>query len=134
MLVTDPIADMLARIRNAMLARHEHVSIPGSGIKRRIAEILEAEGFVSTAVWVEPAKGSPQGRIDIKLKWDGRVPVIDGLKRISRPGCRVYAGRDDIPEIRSGLGVAVVSTSRGIMTSKDARRAGVGGEGLFAVW
>ena len=134
MLVTDPIADMLARIRNAMLARHEHVSIPGSGIKRRIAEILEAEGFVSTAVWVEPAKGSPQGRIDIKLKWDGRDPVIDGLKRISRPGCRVYAGRDDSPEVRSGLGVAVVSTSRGIMTNKDARRAGVGGEVLFAVW
>ena len=134
MLVSDPVADMLARIRNAMLADHEHVSIPGSGIKRRIAEILEAEGFVSTAVWVEPTKGSPQGRIDIKLKWDGREPVIDGLKRISKPGCRVYAGRDDMPEVRNGLGVAIVSTSRGVMTNKDARRAGVGGEVLCAVW
>ena len=134
MLVSDPVADMLARIRNAMLADHEHVSIPGSGMKRRIAEILEAEGFVSTAVWVEPTKGTPQGRIDIKLKWDGREPVIDGLKRISKPGCRVYAGRDDMPEIRNGLGVAIVSTSRGVMTNKDARRAGVGGEILCAVW
>ena len=134
MLVTDPVADMLARIRNAMLADHEHVSIPGSKTKRRIAEILEAEGFVSTAVWVEPTKGNPQGRIDIKLKWDGRDPVIDGLKRISRPGCRVYAGRDDMPEIRNGLGVAIVSTSRGVMTNKDAKVAGVGGEVLCAIW
>jgi small subunit ribosomal protein S8 len=134
MLVSDPVADMLARIRNAMLARHEHLSIPGSGIKRRIAEILEAEGFVSTAVWVEPTKDNPQGRIDIKLKWDGREPVIDGLKRISKPGCRVYAGRDDMPEIRNGLGLAIVSTSRGVMTNKDARRAGVGGEVLCAIW
>ena len=134
MLVTDPVADMLARIRNAMMARHEHVSIPGSRMKRRIAEILESEGFVSTAVWVEPTETTPQGRIDIKLKWDGRDPVIDGLKRISKPGCRVYAGRDDMPEVRNGLGVAIVSTSRGIMTNKDARRAGVGGEVLCSVW
>jgi small subunit ribosomal protein S8 len=134
MMVTDPIADMLARIRNAMMARHEHVSIPGSRMKRRISEILEAEGFVSTAVWVEPQDKFPQGRIDIKLKWDGRDPVIDGIKRISKPGCRVYAGRDDIPKVRNGLGVAVVSTSRGVMTCKDARRAGVGGEVLFTVW
>jgi small subunit ribosomal protein S8 len=134
MLVTDPVADMLARIRNAMMARHEHVSIPGSRMKRRIAEILESEGFVSTAVWVDPTETAPQGRIDIKLKWDGRDPVIDGLKRISKPGCRVYAGRDDMPEVRNGLGVAIVSTSRGIMTNKDARRAGVGGEVLCSVW
>ena len=134
MLVTDPVADMLARIRNAMLAKHEHVSIPGSRIKRRIAEILEAEGFVSTAVWVEPTKGAPQGRIDIKLKWDGREPIIDGLKRISKPGRRVYAGHDNLPEIRSGLGVAIVSTSRGVMTNKDAKRASLGGEVLCAVW
>jgi small subunit ribosomal protein S8 len=134
MLVTDPVADMLARIRNAMMARHEHVSIPGSRMKRRIAEILESEGFVSTAVWVEPTSAAPQGRIDIKLKWDGRDPVIDGLKRISKPGCRIYAGRDDMPEVRNGLGVAIVSTSRGIMTNKDARRAGVGGEVLCSVW
>jgi small subunit ribosomal protein S8 len=134
MLVTDPVADMLARIRNAMMARHEHVSIPGSRMKRRIAEILESEGFVSTAVWVDPTETAPQGRIDIKIKWDGRDPVIDGLKRISKPGCRVYAGRDDMPEVRNGLGVAIVSTSRGIMTNKDARRAGVGGEVLCSVW
>ena len=89
---------------------------------------------MSAAVWVEPAKGSPQGRIDIKLKWDGRDPVIDGLKRISKPGRRVYAGSSDLPEIRSGLGIAIVSTSRGVMTNKDAKRASLGGEVLCAVW
>jgi len=134
MLVNDPVADMLARIRNAAQAHHEHVSIPGSRIKRRIAEILESEGFISTAVWVEPSGGEPQGRIDIKLKWDGRDPVIDGMKRISKPGRRVYAGSSDLPEIRSGLGVAIVSTSRGVMTNKEARRQGIGGEVLCAVW
>ena len=134
MMITDPIADMLARLRNAIMAKHEHVSIPGSRVKRRIAEILEAEGFVSTAVWVEPSTKFPQGRIDIKLKWDGKESIVDGLKRISKPGRRVYAGRDGLPTVRNGLGISIVSTSRGVMSDKDARRAGIGGEVLCSVW
>jgi small subunit ribosomal protein S8 len=134
MMVSDPIADMLTRIRNAIMARHEQINLPGSKMKRRIAEILEAEGYVSGVEWEQPRTGLPQGSLTITLKWDGRDSVIDGLKRISTPGCRIYAGRNDIPRVRNGLGVSIVSTSRGLMTDRDARTAGIGGEVLCSVW
>jgi len=134
MMVSDPIADMLARIRNAIMARHEQLNLPGSKMKRRIAEILEAEGYVSRVDWEQPRAGLPQGTLTITLKWDGRENVIDGMKRVSTPGCRIYAGRNDLPKVRNGLGVSIVSTSRGLMTDRDARRAGIGGEVLCSVW
>jgi small subunit ribosomal protein S8 len=134
MMVSDPIADMLARIRNAIMARHEQLNLPGSKMKRRIAEILEAEGYISRVDWEQPRAGLPQGALTITLKWDGRDSVIDGMKRVSTPGCRIYAGRNDLPKVRNGLGVSIVSTSRGLMTDRDARRAGIGGEVLCSVW
>jgi small subunit ribosomal protein S8 len=131
-MVNDPVADMLTRIRNATMARHRHVAMPGSKIRRRIAEILKEEGFVEDYKWTEDAK---QGVLHIELRYDDRgTCVIEGLRRLSRPGRRNYAGSESIPRIRSGLGIVIVSTSHGVMTGRDARAKGIGGEVLCAVW
>jgi len=130
--MTDPISDMLTRIRNALLARHSVVAIPASTLKLRIAEILEAEGFIK-GYRVE--SDDTQGKIFVDLKYlPDNSGAIAGLKRVSRPGLRRYEGCDGIPKVRAGLGVAIVSTSKGVMTDHDARRAGVGGEILCEVW
>lgn len=130
--VTDPIADLLTRIRNGLIARHETVRIPHSRVKLQIGELLVQEGYVDD---VEVVPGGPQPDISVTLKYTlERRPAITGLRRVSRPGLRVYAGRRDLPRVQGGLGVAVISTSRGVMTDQDARRAGVGGEVLCEVW
>jgi small subunit ribosomal protein S8 len=131
MSMTDPIADMLARIRNALRAGHRTVIIPGSKTKRRIAEILQQEGYVEGYEWKEDGR---QGQIDIQLRWVGDQPAIEGIARVSRPGQRRYAGSKEIPQVRNGLGIMVVSTPRGLMTDRAARRAGVGGELICSVW
>ena len=131
-MMTDPIADMLARIRNALMARHKTVEIPASRMKREIARILKEEGYIEDYEFV--AEG-PQGKIVITLKYDeNRRPVIAGLKRVSKPGRRVYAGVKKLPRVLGGLGIAIISTSQGIMTDHEARRRGVGGEILCEVW
>jgi small subunit ribosomal protein S8 len=130
--MTDPIADMLTRIRNANMALHPVVEIPGSKIKRNLAEILKAEGFIKDYEWIEDNK---QGILRIHLKYGAnRQRVITGLKRISKPGLRVYAGKDELPKVLGGLGIAVISTSQGLVTDKVARKLGVGGEVICYVW
>lgn len=129
--ITDPIADMLTRIRNAMTARHDVVQVPPSRMKLEIAKILKNEGFITD---FELDKKAPH-QLRLQLRYGERkTAVITGLRRISRPGLRIYRGRTEIPRVRGGLGVAILSTSRGIMTDRDARRAGVGGEVLCFVW
>lgn len=132
MVVSDPIADMLTRIRNANTARHDSVEIPASNIKREIAEILKNEGFIRDVEYIEDNK---QGIVRIFLKYspDNRR-VISGLKRISKPGLRVYAKSEEIPRVLGGLGIALVSTSQGVMTDRQARSRKVGGEVLAYVW
>ncbi|HEX2236148.1 MAG TPA: 30S ribosomal protein S8 [Actinomycetota bacterium] len=132
MTMTDPIADMLTRIRNASTAAHEEVSIPASKIKESIARILVEEGFVEGYEIVEQA---PQPAIVMRLRYDdGRESAIAGISRVSKPGRRVYRPATDLPRVLGGLGVAIVSTSRGVMSDKQARRARVGGEVLAYVW
>ena len=132
MVMTDPIADMLTRIRNANLVGHEKVEIPASNVKRAIANILKEEGFIRDAEFIPDNK---QGMIRVFLKYGpNNERVITGLKRISKPGRRVYAKNDAVPRVLGGLGLAILSTSRGIMTDKDARRNGVGGEVICYVW
>ncbi|MCA0989430.1 MULTISPECIES: 30S ribosomal protein S8 [Bacillales] len=132
MVMTDPIADMLTRIRNANTVRHEKLELPASNSKRNIAEILKREGFVRDVEIVEDNK---QGIIRIFLKYgSNNERVITGLKRISKPGLRVYAKADEVPRVLGGLGIALVSTSKGIMTDKEARQQQVGGEVLAYVW
>ncbi len=135
MSTTDPIADMLTRIRNAIMAGHSYVVVPGSKIKVAIAGILKDEGFIENC---DVTKDRPQPMIRIWLKYAGdrkdRRSVITGLRRISKPGRRVYTGKEDIPWVLSGMGTAVLSTSKGIMTGKKARRLGVGGEVLCHIW
>lgn len=132
MVMTDPIADMLTRIRNANLVGHEKVEVPGSNIKRAIAEILKREGFVRDAEFIADDK---QGVIRLFLKYGkGQERVITGLKRISKPGLRVYVNHDNIPRVLGGLGVALISTSSGIVTDKEARKLSVGGEVLCYIW
>ncbi|MCL6444699.1 MAG: 30S ribosomal protein S8 [Alicyclobacillus sp.] len=132
MVMTDPIADMLTRIRNANQVGHERVEIPGSNIKRAIAEILKREGFIRDAEFIADGK---QGVIRLFLKYGkNQERVITGLKRISKPGLRVYANHDNIPRVLGGLGVAILSTSQGILTDKEARRLRIGGEVLCYVW
>ncbi|OUM87976.1 MAG: 30S ribosomal protein S8 [Bacillus thermozeamaize] len=132
MSMTDPIADMLTRIRNAVLVRHEKVEIPASKMKRRIAEILKEEGFIKDAEFIDDGK---QGIIRIFLKYGpNNEPVITGLKRISKPGLRVYAKHEELPRVLRGLGIAIISTSQGVMTDKQARRAGIGGEVICYIW
>ena len=130
--ITDPIADMLTRIRNANTAKHETVSVPASKIKVAIAKILLDEGYISGYDVIEDGL---QGVIKITLKYGAnKTKVISGLKRVSKPGLRVYAGKDELPRVLRGLGIAIISTSKGIMTDKEARKNHVGGEVLAFVW
>lgn len=130
--ITDPVGDLLTRVRNGLHARHGEVSIPHSRLKAQIAEILVREGYLSD---VEIIPSGVQSSIKITLKYTPeRRPVILGLKRISKPGLRVYRGRGELPKVQGGLGVAILSTSHGVMTDRDAKRTGVGGEILCEVW
>jgi small subunit ribosomal protein S8 len=129
--VSDPIADMLTRIRNASRARHEEVVVPSSRTKLAIARILKDEGFIEDFA---EARDGPRNVMRIKLKYVGRVPVVSGLRRISKPGLRVYAAKTDIPRVLGGLGLVIVSTSQGIMTGVEARKGQLGGEILAYVW
>ena len=133
MQITDPIADMLTRIRNANNAKHESVNVPASKLKLAIAKILFEEGYIKSYQFVEDGN---QGVIKITLKYvNGKQqPVIAGLKRISKPGLRVYAKSEELPKVLGGLGIAIISTSRGIMTDREARKQGVGGEVLAYIW
>jgi small subunit ribosomal protein S8 len=130
--VSDPIADMLTRIRNASRARHTEVVVPASRTKRQIARILKDEGFIEEVMEAQDG-GHPTLRITLKYV-GGKAPVVSGLKRISKPGLRVYAGKTDIPRVLGGLGIVIVSTSQGIMTGAQARKAQLGGEVLAFVW
>jgi small subunit ribosomal protein S8 len=130
--VSDPIADMLTRVRNASRARHTEVIVPASRTKREIARILKEEGFIAD---VREERAGPAQMLRIELKYvDGKVPVVSGLKRISKPGLRVYAQKTDIPRVLGGLGVVIVSTSKGIMTGSQAKQAQLGGEILAYIW
>ena len=130
---TDPIADMLTRIRNANSSKHKTVDIPASNMKLGIAEILFREGYIKS--FEEIKEENNQGIIRITLKYDEKGKrVIDGLRRISKPGLRVYASKEELPQVLNGLGIAIVSTSKGIMTDKEARKEGLGGEVLAYVW
>ena len=132
MQITDPIADMLTRIRNANSAKHDSVDVPASNMKKAIAEILLAEGYIKNYQIIDDGT---QGVIRITLKYNaGKEKVIQGLRRVSKPGLRVYAGADELPKVLKGLGIAIISTSKGIMTDKKAREAHVGGEVLAFVW
>ena len=130
--ITDPVADMLTRIRNASTAKHETVDIPASNMKKAIAQILVDEGFVKNFQVIDDGK---QGVIRMTLKYgENRVPVITGMRRVSKPGLRIYSNCEDMPKVMKGLGIAIVSTSKGVMTDKAARKANVGGEVLAFVW
>ena len=130
--ITDPIADMLTRIRNANNAKHDTVDVPASNMKKAIAQILLDEGYIKNFQLIDDGT---QGVIRVTLKYGaGKEKVISGLRRVSKPGLRVYAGADELPKVLRGLGIAVVSTSKGVMTDKAARKAHVGGEVLAFVW
>ena len=129
--ITDPIADMLTRIRNANAQRHDTVDVPSSKLKKAIAQILLDEGYIKS---FEEIEDNSQGTIRITLKYVNKQKVISGLKRISKPGLRVYASKDELPKVRDGLGIALISTSKGIMTDKKARQEGIGGEVLAYIW
>ena len=130
--MTDPIADMLTRIRNGLTVKHETVEIPASNIKKAIAKILLEEGYVKNVEFIEEGV---QGTIKITLKYAGKnTKVITGLKRISKPGLRIYAGAEELPKVLNGMGIAVISTSKGVMTDKQARAAKLGGEVLAYIW
>ena len=129
--VTDTIADMLTRIRNANQMRYEEVTVPASNVKKEIAKILKNEGFIKDYKIVSD---DAQGTIVLTLKYNEKERVITGLKRISKPGLRVYAKNDEIPKVLNGLGIAIISTSKGIMTDKEARKQNIGGEVLAYIW
>ena len=132
MVVNDPVADMLTRIRNALIVRHDSITVPASNMKKAIAKILLDEGYVKSVDYIDDGL---QGQIKIVLKYaQGKQSVITGLKRISKPGLRVYAKSDAIPKVLGGLGIAIHSTSKGLMTDKEARSQGVGGEVLAYIW
>ena len=132
MQTTDSIADMLTRIRNASSAKHDSVKIPASNMKKAIAQILVDEGYIKGFKVEDDGK---QGMIEIMLKYgQNKTAAITGLRRVSKPGLRIYSGCEDMPKVMKGLGIAIVSTSKGVMTDKDARKAHVGGEGLAVVW
>ncbi len=131
MQMSDVIGDMLTRIRNANDAKHLTVDIPASNMKKAIADILVAEGYIKNYQIVEDGK---QGIIRLTLKYNGKEKVIKGLRRVSKPGLRIYASCEDMPRVMNGLGIAVVSTSKGIMTDKEARKKNVGGEVLAYIW
>jgi small subunit ribosomal protein S8 len=131
-MMTDPIADMLTRIRNGLQAKHDTVRIPASGLKKEIARILSEEGFVGD---VKADEGEHGRDIEVALRYtDGRVPVIRRIERVSKPGRRVYCGKDNVPAVLNGLGVAIVSTSQGVLTDRRCRELGVGGEVICRVW
>jgi small subunit ribosomal protein S8 len=129
--VTDQIADMLTRIRNANLARHDHVLVPASKLKLEVAKILKAQGYIQKYDLIDDKR---QGQIRIHLRYVQRDPVISGLRRISRPGVRIYVNSERIPRVQGGLGIAVLSTSQGVLTDREARRRKIGGEVLCYVW
>lgn len=129
--MTDPIADMLTRIRNAVMARHTRVLIPASKMKLAIARILKDEGYIKD---FDLLKDNPQGTLRIALKYVDKRPVLTQLKRVSRPGLRVYTKRDDIPRVRGGLGTAIISTPQGVMTGRRAYQLGLGGEVICYIW
>ena len=129
--ITDPIADMLTRIRNANNARHDTVDVPASNMKKSIAQILLDEGYIKS---FQVEDDGVQGMIHITLKYNGKDKVITGLRRVSKPGLRVYVGADELPRVLNGLGIAILSTSKGVMTDKAARANHVGGEVLAFVW
>ncbi len=133
MQITDTIADMLTRIRNASSAKHDSVDIPASNMKKAIAQILVDEGYVKNYQVIEDGK---QGTIRITLKYQGpsKTPVLMGLRRVSKPGLRIYSSSEDMPKVMKGIGTAIVSTSKGVMTDKKARKENVGGEVLAFVW
>ena len=131
MQITDPIADMLTRIRNANAARHATVDVPASKMKKAIAEILLDEGYIKN---FELTPDGGQGTIKITLKYNDKEQVIKGLRRVSKPGLRIYVGAEDLPRVLKGLGIAIISTSKGVMTDKKARAANIGGEVLAFVW
>jgi len=131
-MMTDPVADLLTRVRNAANANHRSVDVPSSKLKREIARVLAEERFIDNFAYYDDGK---QGQLRLYLRYTtGNASLIKGLRRMSKPGLRRYAGKGELPRIRRGLGVAIVSTSRGVMTDRDARRAGVGGEILCSVW
>ena len=132
MQITDSIADLLTRIRNASSAKHETVDIPASNIKKAIAQILVDEGYVKGFTVIEDGK---QGVIRMTLKYgEGKTPIITGLRRVSKPGLRIYSNVEDMPKVMKGLGIAIVSTSKGVMTDRQARKENVGGEILAFIW
>ena len=131
MTMTDPIADYLTRVRNALRAKHKRVDIPASNLKRELTKLLVDQNYVASFT---EFKEGPQGTLRVQLKYHDAEPVIAGLRRVSTPGLRVYASADDVPRVLGGLGIAVVSTSRGLMTDKQARAAHVGGEVLCEIW
>ena len=132
MSMTDPIADMLTRIRNASRSKHKTVDVPASNLKKSIADILFKEGYIKS---FELISNENQGIIRITLKYDEKgTRVIDGIKRISKPGLRVYANKEELPKVLNGLGTAIISTSQGLKTDKEAREAGIGGEVLAYIW
>jgi small subunit ribosomal protein S8 len=131
MVVTDPIADMLTRIRNANIVRSKSVDVPASNIKKELARLLKEEGYIQDYELIDDQR---QGLIRIQLKFNGKDRIITGLKRISKPGLRVYVEKDQIPKVLGGLGIAILSTSKGVMTDKSARQLGIGGEVLCYVW
>ena len=135
MTMTDPISDMLTRIRNSTLRQHESLSLPHSGMKERLAEVLKQEGYIED---YQIMPDTPQSVLRLRLKYIGdrrhRQSVITGLKRVSTPGRRVYVGKDEIPWVRSGMGTAIMTTSKGIVTGQQARRLGVGGEVICEIW
>ena len=131
-MMTDPIADMLTRIRNAGLARHDRTELPASRLKAAVAQILKSEGFISD---VRPSEGDGEKKLTIVLKYGrDRQSAIDGVRRVSRPGRRVYVRHDRIPRVLSGLGISILSTSRGLMSDREARRQKIGGELICEVW
>lgn len=132
MSMTDPIADLLTRIRNASRAGHKTVDVPASNLKREVARVLAEERFIDNFAYYEDGK---QGQLRLYLRYDeSNDPIIQDLQRVSKPGLRRYASKSDLPRVRRGLGIAIVSTSKGLMTDRRARRAGLGGEVLCSVW
>ena len=132
MVINDPIADFLTRIRNGLIARHDSITVPASNMKKAVAKILLDEGYIKAYDLIDDGL---QGQIKVTLKYaQGKESVIKGLKRISKPGLRVYAKNDEIPKVLGGLGIAILSTSKGVLTDKEARNAGIGGEVLAYIW
>lgn len=135
MTMTDPVADFLTRLRNGLHAQRQEVRVPASRLKRELARILTDEGYITSYEEIPPSTKSPGGEISLTLKYTGdRMPVISGLERVSRPGRRTYVDHAHIPRIQGGMGTAIISTSRGVMTGHEAHRQGVGGEVVARVW